>query len=163
MVSPGKVRGLIFNEGDRRFILKSAFVAEVLPVCKLVQLPEQPACVEGFLVDSEQAYTVLRLARLLGLPAEPIHAFSALIVLRGSAAEQRALLVDRVLDCVDLEAFDARQLNPADSFNGICERILHREASCYYELNPLALLTEDEAQRIQAYSTRAQERLSQLS
>ena len=100
---------------DQLLALPLAEISEVLPMALLTKPPGKPPILEGFLNLAGDAWAVVNLSAVLGLPPEIPGVYSALLAMRGP--ERTAFLVKRVLGIVTVGSGDLLPAIGAASFN----------------------------------------------
>ena len=103
---PGSVADctvLLFTLGDHAFALKIEAVAQVIPMLKLVPLPQKHPFIEGFTNIHGQVFPVIGGRQLLGWPAQEAQ-LNTPILLIWSEGRMIGLIVDEVKEVVSLAA-----------------------------------------------------------
>jgi purine-binding chemotaxis protein CheW len=134
-------------------------VETIAPMARLVRPPGSPAPLEGILNLAGRAVPVLRLARLLQLPARNPGLYSMLIVLRSTADGRIALLVDRVTAILSIPASALLPVDKEDSFNACAEGTVPFQGQVICVLSPAHILLQKERQSITEFQAMEQRRL----
>lgn len=154
------IRVCLFDAGGRRFALRLDTIKEIVPMAALSRPPAMPSMLEGFLNLRGTAVAVVRLAPLLGLPADPLQLHTPLIVLRDSWA----LLVNAVTGIAEASAGGLLPLGAADSFNGCVQGRLALTApgGAVHLLSLERLLLEKERRIVSEFQAVEDARLGRL-
>lgn len=151
---------VVFSGAGELYGITMDRVDELIPLPALVQLPECPDVIEGFLNLSGSAIPVIRLDRLFGRPRGDDHLYTPLLILR-SEEGRVALLVDQIQGIVALE-----QVVPISRYGALndcaqCMAVL--DGRTVIVLDPDCLLLEQEIAYVERLKERAQERLVQFA
>ncbi|EME69361.1 chemotaxis signal transduction protein [Paramagnetospirillum caucaseum] len=163
---PANISGVVmFHLAGQGFGLPVEEVREVVPVAWLDRPPNLSAMVEGILNLGGQAVPVLRLARLLGLPAgAPYGLDASILVMRPRAAEGGlGLLVEHVDGVREIGDFTVMGLPAGQSFNDCLAEVLERDGRALNLLDWDRILLEQERERLAEFQVRAQARLAELT
>jgi len=159
-------RVVLFRLGSTICAMDAARVREILPLPRLRRPPAAPALLLGFFDLAGQMVPALDLAALLGLrpalqgvDACDVHAHLVLTAMSDGAAV--ALLVDRALDIVELDAAQMKAVDPAETMNGCVEGELSRDGDLVHVLDVDRLLMAQERERLDHFAARAGERLAE--
>jgi purine-binding chemotaxis protein CheW len=137
-------------------------VERVVPIALLARPPGLPAALEGVLNLGGTAVSVLRLDRLLGLPARDPGLYSMLILLKrdvllkGGGAV--AVLVDRVREVLSVPEGALLAVNEADSLRGCARAAVSLPAGYIHVLASERLLFEKEEQALSEFQAMAEQR-----
>jgi chemotaxis signal transduction protein len=154
---------LLLRVSGQTLALRQDDVAEILPLPRLVAVPEAPAIVRGAFHLGPELVLVMRLAALLGLVGAPegdplYHHLVLLTRARGQA--RLALLVDRVTDVVRA----APALLPSGhSFNDCVAGDIRVADAPVPLLSAQRLLTARETALLAAFAARAAARETAVS
>lgn len=157
----GADRFVLFQCNDRQLALKASEVAEVLPLPNLHRPPGSPKVFAGFLNRSGGTVAVIELATVFGAEA-PGDIYRHIVRLRGAEAQDRALLVDRVLE-TQARASSFEPLDDQASVNGVFAGTLLIDGAPIPLLDLDRLLLAEEAARIAELSKAASERTAGLT
>jgi purine-binding chemotaxis protein CheW len=128
-------------------------------MAQLASPPGLPALLEGILNLAGQAVPVLRLDRLLELPAQRPGLFSMLILLKGISDGRIAILVDRVSEIITVSEGAFVPVANQDSFNGCAEAAVSVRGEIVHVLSPTRILLERERSALSDFQAMAQRRL----
>lgn len=131
-------------------------VEKIAPMARLARPPGLPSALEGILNLAGQAVPVLRLGRLLQMPALEPGLYSIVIVLKGGRV---ALLVDRVSEVLPVDESALLPVGSEDSFNGCSEAVLSVGGQTIHLLSPEKILLEKERASISEFQAMEQQRL----
>ena len=154
-------RIVVFQVAAQLYALPVVAVSEIVSLAQLSQPPGLPPVLAGFLNLGGAAIPVVRLARLLGLPEQPVGLYTPLILLR-SAGSPLALLVDAVRS---IELIDEQAVVPVGEnycFNDCAEGLVTLGESRIVLLSEQRLLREQEQRRIAELADIEQARLAAL-
>jgi purine-binding chemotaxis protein CheW len=151
---------LLMRVCGQSLAMRQQEVAEILPLPRLVPLPEAPPIVLGAFHLGGDLVLVLRLAALLGLsrPAEGNPLYHHLLLLTEQAGRARggqprlALMVDRATDIL---AAEPTVLHPGESFNDCVDGDIRVDGVLVPLVTAGRLLTAHEAARLDAFAARA--------
>jgi purine-binding chemotaxis protein CheW len=152
-------RVCLFELAGERFGVPLESVREVVPMAALAHPPSMPAILEGFLNLRGTALPVLRVARVLGLPQDPLDLRTPLLVMRG---DPLALLVNRVEGIAGFRDTSLLALRASESFNGCVEGRLTTAGATVHLLSPSRLLLEKERQVLSAFREAEAARLDEI-
>lgn len=152
---------VIFCVGAVRCALAREHVRKVLPLPAMGRPPGLPSVVEGILDLSGEAIPVLRLDRLFGLTAEPLHAYRHLILLSG-CEPPLALLVDRAIDVLNVPAERLLPLHPDQTFNGCVVGHIASGDTPIHVLSAERLLDRQERHVLTEFQATQQRRLADM-
>lgn len=145
---------LLLRVAGHDFALRQRDIAEILPLPRLVALPEAPPVVAGAFSFAGSPVLVLPMSSLLGLsgPAEGTALYHHLILLPAVPGETRfAFRVDRVTNTIAAEP----GLMPAgESFNGCVDGEIRHADALVPLLSVSGLLTGYERERLHAFAAR---------
>jgi purine-binding chemotaxis protein CheW len=136
-------------------------IERIAPMAQLARPPALPSSLEGILNLGGVAVPVLRLDRLLQLPAQPPGLYSMLIVLKGISEGRMALLVDRVSEIVSVPETALLPVGKDASFNACAEAAAHVQGEIVHILSPSRILLEKERETLSEFQATAQQRLGQ--
>lgn len=149
---------LLMRVAGQTVAMKQHDVVELLPLPRLMPMPEAPPILLGVFHLAGDVVLVLPMAALLGLvgPAEGTPLYHHLLLLPKQPGRARmALLVDRVTDIVPA---DATLLPPGESFNDCVEGDIRLEGGLVPVLSADRLLTAYDCARLAAFAARQAER-----
>lgn len=121
--------------------------------------PGLPSALEGVLNLGGVAIPVLRLDRLLGLPTQRFTLYSMLVVLRVSAEDRIAIVVDRVTEILTVTEDAFLPLDREDSFNACAEATVTAQAGAIHVLSPQRILLRKEQEALSEFRVMAQRRI----
>jgi purine-binding chemotaxis protein CheW len=160
----GELRVCRFEIAGQFFGLRLESVSEVAPMAALSRPPSMPSILEGILNLRGAAVPVLRVASLLGLPADPLDLQTPLVIVhrvrRGDMS--LALLVNRVTGIVSIATDELAAISPADSFNGCVESRLTSGGETVHLLSLDRLLLERERRSLAQFQEIEASRLRQF-
>jgi len=134
-------------------------IQRITPMAQLSHPPSLPSAVEGILNLAGVAVPVVRLDRLLQLPAGHPTLYSMLIVLKDVSASPIALLVDRVSEILSVPESALLAVSAADSFNGCAEAEAVVRGCVIHLLSPARILLQRERESLAEFQAVAQDRL----
>jgi purine-binding chemotaxis protein CheW len=152
---------LVFQLGDHNAAFPIENVERITPMAQLARPPGLPSLLEGILNLSGAAVPVLRLDRVLQLPAGSPGLYSMLIVLKGICAGPIAMLVDRVSQIVSVPESSVLPVAKQDSFNACAEATVALEDANVNILSPARILLEREQKALAEFQRIAQLRLQE--
>ena len=152
---------LVFQLGDHNAAFPIENVERITPMAQLARPPGLPSLLEGILNLSGTAVPVLRLDRLLQLPAGSPGLYSMLIVVKGICDGRIAMLVDRVSQIVSVPESAVLAVEKQDSFNGCAEATVALEDANVHVLSPARILLEREQKALSEFQRIAQQRLQE--
>jgi chemotaxis signal transduction protein len=152
---------LVFQLGDQNAAFPIENVERITPMAQLACPPGLPSLLEGILNLSGTAVPVLRLDRLLQLPARSPGLYSMLIVLKGICDGRIAMLVDRVSQVVSVPEIAVLSVEKQDSFNACAEATVALEDTNVHVLSPARILLERERKVLAEFQGIAQQRLQE--
>ena len=130
-------------------------------MAQLAQPPGLPAPMEGILNMEGRAIPVLRLDKLLALPAGRPGLYSMLVVVKGVAQNLSAILVDRVTEILSVPSPERLPVPPDESFNACAEAVISNGGRTIYILSVRRILLEKERESLEEFQAMAQRRLEQ--
>jgi purine-binding chemotaxis protein CheW len=134
-------------------------VVRIVPMAELARPPGLPSMLEGFINLAGVAVPVLRLDRLLRLPAHATGLYSMLIVLKGASAGRVAILVDRVSEILMVPESSILPVAGEHSFNGCAKAAVPRREDMIPLLSPAQILMRQEREFLSEFQAIAQQRL----
>jgi purine-binding chemotaxis protein CheW len=152
---------LVFSAGGQIAALSFDNVERIVPMAQLTRPPGLPSPVEGILNLGGTAVPVLRLDRLLRLPAQPIGLYSMLIVIRNVAEGRFALLVERTSEAITVSRGALLPVDRHDSFNACAEASFLLRGQTIPLLSPQRILLEKETQALSEFQALAQQRIEE--
>ncbi len=136
-------RSLVLFDVERRlFALPTDEVSEIIAMVTLSHPPGLPSILEGILNLRGRAVVVIRMAAVLGLPDQSIHAYTPLIVLRQKPA--MALMVRQVSRIWTPPAGSLLPLEDKTSFNRCTEASIPVESGVAHLISVERILLERE-------------------
>jgi purine-binding chemotaxis protein CheW len=150
---------LAFHLVDQIAALPLNDVERIVPMAQLARPPGLPPLMEGVLNLAGKAVPVLRLGRLLELPAQSPGLYSMLIVLKAAAEGQIALLVDRVTGVLSVPENALVATGKEGSFNACTEATTAIEGQPVHLLSPTRILLEKERVCVSHFQSMEQRRL----
>lgn len=150
---------LVFQLGDQNAAFPIENIERIAPMAQLACPPGLPSLLEGILNLSGTAIPVLRLDRLLQLPAGSPGLYSMLVVVKGICDGRIAMLVDRVSQIVSVPDSAMLPVERQDSFNGCAEATVALEDANVHVLSPARILLEKEQRALSEFQGIAQQRL----
>jgi purine-binding chemotaxis protein CheW len=160
ILPPGPQRELlIFRIGGEIAAFPLQSVQRIAPMAQLARPPGLPSPVEGILNLSGAAVPVIRLDRLLQLPALRLGLYSMLIVLKDIAAGPVAILVDRVNEILTVPEGTMLLVSENSSFNACAEAAVSVRGQTIHLLSPSRILLQKERESLAGFQAMAQERL----
>jgi len=130
-------------------------------MAQLAQPPGLPAPMEGILNMEGRAIPVLRLDKLLALPAGRPGLYSMLVVVKGVAQNLSAILVDRVTEILSVPSPERLPVPPDESFNACAEAVISNGGRTIYILSVRRILLEKERESLEEFQATAQRRIEQ--
>jgi len=152
---------IVFIVGEETLALRQEDVRRVLPLPALGRPPGLPQIVEGILDLAGVAIPVVRLDRLFGFPAPPLHPYQHLLLL-SSANPPLALLVDRVTDVLRDMGPRITHLGPGETFNDCVVGQLAHGTKSVHLLSAERLLNEHERQALADFQRMEKRRLDEM-
>lgn len=152
---------VIFNVGSVPCALAHEHVRKVLPLPAMGRPPGLPAVVEGILDLAGTAIPVLRLDRLFGLAAEPLHAYRHLILL-SSSEPPLALLVDQAIGVLNVPSARITPLHLSETFNGCVVGQIADAGAPIHVLSVERLLDRREQRVLAEFQAHQQRRLEEM-
>jgi purine-binding chemotaxis protein CheW len=150
---------LVFHLAGQLAAVPLENVERIVPMAQLAHPPGMPAPLEGILNLAGTAAPVVRLDRLLQLPAPPPGLYSMLIVLKGVSGGRIALLVDRVIEILSVPGSAFVPVHDEDSFNACAEATVSMRGEIVHLLSPTRILLEKERETLSEFQAMAQQRL----
>jgi purine-binding chemotaxis protein CheW len=157
---------IVFDVCGTACALHRSAVREFLPLPRLWRPPALPRPLAGFFNLGGDAVPVLRLDVLFGLDGgedDPEAALYRHLILIGSigTAGSSALLVDRVLDVVSVDASQLSPVQSAESLNGCVEAEVTWGDRLVHLLSADRILLAEEKQALAEFERHAQNRLKE--
>lgn len=152
---------IVFRLAGRLTAFPAEAVERITPMAELLRPPGLPPALEGILNLAGSAIPVVRLERLFRLPAPEVDLYSMLIVLRVSARDRIAILVDRVTEILQAPEDSFRALDHDDSFNGCAEAIVPSGDDTVHVLSPARIVLAKERDMLSEFREIAQHRLQE--
>jgi purine-binding chemotaxis protein CheW len=128
-------------------------------MAQLAHPPGLPTPLEGILDLGGKAVPVLRLDRLLRLPVREAGLYSMLIVLKGLAGGNLALLVERASEVRSVSFGELLPVDREDSFNACAEASFFLGGETVSLLSPQRILLEKERQVLSEFQILTQHRV----
>jgi len=137
-------------------------VREIVALPALQRPPGCPEALAGLLNLAGVAIPVLRLDRLLGLPASPPGAYQAVIILR-DAEPPLAVLADRATDVVAVSAARILPVAPEETYNGcVSAQLALDDGTTAHLLSCERVVDERERRSLADFQAMQQRRLDEL-
>ncbi len=114
---------LVFQLAGSTVALPLSDIQRIVPMARLLRPPGLPPLLEGILNLNGATVPVLRLARLLHLPVQPLDLHSALLIVGAPPNGALALLVDRVTEIITVSSSILLPVRKEESSNG-CTKAL---------------------------------------
>jgi len=152
---------LVFQLGEQNAAFPIENVERITPMAQLACPPGLPSLLEGILNLSGTAVPVLRLDRLLQLPAGSPGLYSMLVVVNGICDGRIAMLVDRVSQIVSVPDSAVLPVEMQDSFNGCAEATVTLDDANVHVLSPARILLAKEQKALSEFQSMAQQRLQE--
>lgn len=154
---------VIFRLSGQLFAIPVADVREVVPYAWLEQPPRMPAFVQGVLNLGGLAVPVLRLDRLLGMPAARIGLDASILIMKAGDSPL-GLLVEHVEGVRSAAAFHITPLDDRHSFQGcMVGQLTDAAGLAAHVLSWPRVLLAEENLRLEQFRHGAQERLADLA
>jgi purine-binding chemotaxis protein CheW len=150
---------LVFHLAGQLAAVPLENVERIAPMTQLARPIGMPAPLEGVLNLAGMAVPVVRLDRLLQLPAPPPGLYSMLIILKGVSSGRAALLVDRVIEILSVPGSALVPVHDEDSFNACAEATVSMRGEIVHLLSPTRILLEKERETLSDFHAMAQRRL----
>ncbi|CAA6606445.1 CheW protein (modular protein) [Rhodospirillaceae bacterium LM-1] len=148
---------LVFTEGGILCALPASAVQEVVFLPELSRPPGMPSILEGMMTLDGAPVPVLRVARLLGLPASPTGIYTPVMILKNAKA---ALAVESMDDIYRLSAKDMVKAKPGLAFNDCLMGEVRLKERVVHVLSVDRLLLTEEKRRVEEFKTVVLARLS---
>lgn len=142
---------VVFQFGSKLGAVPLEAVERIVPMAELARPPGLPAPLEGILNLGGAPVPVLRLDRLLQLPEKRPGLYSMLVLLKGEARKQVAMLVDRVSEILHVAHEEVLPVEPEDSFNACVEATITKPDHVIHVLSPARILLEKEHESLAAF------------
>jgi purine-binding chemotaxis protein CheW len=150
---------VVFQLAGQHVALPLESVQRIVPMAQLGRPPGLPSALEGILNLGGTAVPVVRLDRLLQLPAHSPGLYSMLIVLKGDADGRIAVLVDRVNEILSLPESALLPVAGTGSFNSCAEAAASVRGENIHVLSPARILLEKEREALSEFQAMTQRRL----
>lgn len=150
---------LVFRLTGQSVALPLENVQRLALMAQLARPPGLPSSLEGILNLAGTAVPVLRLDRLLHLPAADSGLYSMLIILKGISDGWVAVRVDRVTGIVSVPETTLVPVGREDTFNGCAEAAVRVEGQTVHLLSPGRILLERERERLIEFQVLVSQRL----
>jgi chemotaxis signal transduction protein len=151
---------LLFQTGGRLLALPSREISEIVLRPALTRLGEEPPWLEGYFCLESDLVPVLRADRILGQGEDSRSLYTHLLVLNVTRRPV-ALAVERAQEIVEVAADQLTTVRQEDSFNQCVAAMVIWNDEQIPLLSGRRMLLDEEQQRVDYWTQRASERLSE--